>query len=819
MKKILFSLLAVLMVLSLVVTACGPTAEPTEAPKATEAAPEPTEEKAEPEATAAEEPTEAAPEEPTLEGTLNLWHSWKDNEIESLNEVIAAFQGMYPGVEFEVLFVPFDDLRGKYETAAATGGGPSVLIGASDWGPALFDAELIAEVANLTSEEFLRTINPAALGAVKYRNTLIGLPQTIKGVVMFRNTDIVADAPATYDDLIAAAQAATQGDIVGAYLEPGFFFSAAHLNGVGGLLMDEAGNPLFNDDKGVEWLNLFLKGQEAGIGGEYYSDNDVNLFKAGQAGIIIDGTWNMSGLAEAIGADKLSIDPWPTPLSGYVQTENVYMNANTEGADKEIAWAFMEFFLSAEAQAILAEPTKAGHIPAISGVESTDPLMAQAAEAFAGGTPFPVIPEMGAYWGPMETAILSVTDESADPVAALQQAYNSVTAAVAEIRGETPPEETVAGTINLWHSWKDNEIESLNEVIAAFQAKNPDVEFEVLFVPFDDLRGKYETAAATGGGPGVLIGAADWGPALFDAELVADVRGFTNAPFLAAINQAALGAVKYKGALVGLPETIKGVVMFRNSDIVADAPATWDDLIAATQAATQGDVVGAFLEPGFFFSAAHLDGIGGQLMSSDGDPLFNDEKGVEWLNLFLKAQEAGIGGEYYSDNDVNLFKAAKAGIIIDGTWNTASLAEAIGADKLVIDPWPNVGEEGHLSGYVQTENIYLNANAEGDDQMATWKFMEFFLSPEAQAILAEPTKAGHIPAISGVELSDPHMLQSVEAFALGAPFPVIPEMGAYWGPMETAILSVTDEGTDPAEALQTAYDAIVAAIEEIRGGQ
>jgi maltose-binding protein MalE len=238
MKRTLFSLLAVLMVLSLIVTACGPTAEPTTAPEPTEAAPEPTTEGATP------EPTAEVPEQPALAGTINLWHSWKENEIESLNEVIAAFQAMYPDVEFEVLFVPFDDLRGKYETAAATGGGPSVLIGAADWGPALYDAELIADVGDLTSEEFLRAINPAALGAVKYRNTLIGLPETIKGVVMFRNTDIITEAPATFDDLVAAAQAATTGDIVGANLERGFFFSAAHLNGVGGLLMDDAGNPL-----------------------------------------------------------------------------------------------------------------------------------------------------------------------------------------------------------------------------------------------------------------------------------------------------------------------------------------------------------------------------------------------------------------------------------------------------------------------------------------------------------------------------------------------------------------------------------------------
>jgi arabinogalactan oligomer/maltooligosaccharide transport system substrate-binding protein len=336
----------------------------------------------------------------------------------------------------------------------------------------------------------------------------------------------------------------------------------------------------------------------------------------------------------------------------------------------------------------------------------------------------------------------------------------------------------------------------------------------VLYVPFDDLRGKYETAVATGGGPTVLIGAADWGPALYDAELVADVTGLTTTPFLASINEAALGAVKYDGALVGLPQTIKGVVMFRNTDIIAEAPATFDDLVAAAQAATEGDVVGADLEYGFFFSAAHLNGIGGELMDRNGDPLFNDEKGVEWLNLLNSFKESGPT-EYYTDNDVNLFKAGQAGIVIDGTWNMTGLADAIGADNLAIDPWPTYGD-GHLSGYVQTENIYLSTNAEGDDQMASWAFMEFFLSPEAQAIL---TKAGHIPAAAGVEVTDPLMAQAVEAFAGGAAFPVIPEMGAYWGPMDTALQSVFDEGTDPAEALDQAFETITAAIEDIRGGQ
>jgi len=798
MSRKYWTYLVVLLIAAMLLSACRPAATPTPAEATATTAP-----------AATEAPTPAAPK--GVKGKITLWHAWKENEIASLNEVIAAFQAKNPDVQFEVLYVPFDDLRGKFETAAATGEGPTVLIGASDWGPAFYDAQLVADLKDLATTEFLRTINPAALGAVTYKEALIGLPQTLKGVVMFRNKAIIPEAPKTFDDLVAAAKAATKGDVVGANLERGFFFSAAHLNGLGGLLMNDKGDPLFNDEKGVEWLNLLKRFSEAGPT-EYYTDNDVNLFKAGKAGFIIDGSWNAASLAEAIGKDNLVVDPWPTPLSGYVQTENIYLSANVSGDDRDAAWAFMKFFLSPEAQAILADPTKAGHIPAVSGVEVTDPLTQQMIAAFAGGVPFPVIPEMGAYWGPMDTALKSVFDEGTDPAAALSRAYNDITAKIAEMRGQAPQAVKVKGKIILWHAWKENEIASLNEVIAAFQAKNPDVQFEVLYVPFDDLRGKFETAAATGEGPTVLIGASDWGPAFYDAQLVADVTPLSTSVFLATINEAALGAVKYKGALIGLPQTIKGVLLFRNKAIIPEAPKTFDDLVAAAKAATKGDVVGADLERGFFFSAGHLHGVGGALMNNQGDPLFNDEKGVEWLNLLKRFSEAGPT-EYYTDNDVNLFKAGKAGFIIDGSWNAASLAEAIGKDNLVVDPWPTP-----LSGYVQTENIYLSANVSGDDRDAAWAFMKFFLSPEAQAILADPTKAGHIPAVSGVEVTDPLTQQMIAAFAGGVPFPVIPEMGAYWGPMDTALKSVFDEGADPAAALQKAFDDITAKIKEIRGG-
>lgn len=794
MVKKLWLIISIMLIASMALAACGQQATPTEETAVEEEQP-----------VATEAPTE---EEMKLEGTVTLWHALTEGEIAGLNAAIEAFQAKYPDVQFDVLYVPFDDLRGKFETASATGGGPSMLIGAADWGPAFYNAELVADLGDMASLEFLQGINQAALGSVRYKEALVGLPFGLKGVVMYRNSSIIPEAPTSFDDLVAKAQAATQGDVVGADLEYGFFFSAAHLNALGGQLMSENGDPMFNDEKGVEWLNMLNSFKEAGPT-EYYTDNDVNLFKAGKAGIIIDGTWNLAGLVEAIGEENLSIDPWPTGMSGYVQNDNLYMSANVGGADKEATWAFMQYLLSPEAQQLIAE-NNTGFIPAALGVTVPDRLRQEAVKAFEGGTAFPVIPEMGAYWGPMDTALKSVFDEGVDPAFALGQAYNAITAAIAEIRGEEAPVPEVLGTVTLWHALTESEAPALNAVIAAFQDQYPGVQFDVLYVPFDDLRGKFETAAATGGGPTMIIGAADWGPALYDAELVADVSDMASTVFLSTINPAALGAVQYKDALIGLPYTLKGVVMYRNNSIIAEAPATFDDLVAAAQAATQGDVVGADLEYGFFFSAAHLNAMGGKLMEANGDPAFNNDKGVEWVNFLNSFKDAGPT-EYYTDNDVNLFKAGKAGIIIDGTWNVTGLAEAIGEENLSVDPWP-----AGMSGYVQTDNLYMSANAEGNDKSATWAFMKFMLSADAQAIFAKEN-SGFIPAVSGVEVADRLRQEIVAAFEGGTAFPVIPEMGAYWGPMDTALKSVFDEGADPAAALAQAEADILAKIAEIRG--
>jgi maltose-binding protein MalE len=365
--------------------------------------------------------------------TVTVWHSWNIAQAQVLEEVLAAYQRLFPDTYFDVLYLPYDDLLPTFQAAAYRGAGPSLLLAPAEWGPELYDKGMVATVNDLAIPAFLDRINPAALEGARYGGNLISLPHSIRdGVVMYRNRQIIPRAPATFNDLVSAAKTATRGGRVGAYLERGFYYSAGHLMGIGGRLMDESGNPAFNNQQGIDWLNLLVEFEQAGAV-SLNTNRDLDLFKAGRVGIIIDGTWNRDALVSAIGEENLYIDPWPTykdgHLSGFILTDNIYLTSRAAGNERYAALQFIGFMLAPEVQAVL---TRADHIPALKEVEVETEWMKQAMVAFAGGTPYPTHPNTRLYWDALETSMGYVFNKTALAEPALVQASDSIAARIRE---------------------------------------------------------------------------------------------------------------------------------------------------------------------------------------------------------------------------------------------------------------------------------------------------------------------------------------------------------------------------------------------------
>jgi hypothetical protein len=74
-----------------------------------------------------------------------------------------------------------------------------------------------------------------------------------------------------------------------------------------------------------------------------------------------------------------------------------------------------------------------------------------------------------------------------------------------------------------------------------------------------------------------------------------------------------------------------------------------------------------------------------------------------------------------------------------------------------------------------------------------------------------------IPAVSGVAITDPItgplIVQAMSALAGGATYPPVPQTTYYSLNLEIALRSIFMDGVQPAQALQTAEDAIIADLQ------
>lgn len=200
-------------------------------------------------------------------------------------------------------------------------------------------------------------------------------------------------------------------------------------------------------------------------------------------------------------------------------------------------------------------------------------------------------------------------------------------------------------------------------------------------------------------------------------------------------------------------------------------------------------------------------------MDEQGQPAFNSAEGLAWIDLLKQFESAGPTS-FQTDEDLTAFKEGKVGWLIDGTWNLPDLIETLGSEKLAIDPWPTYGP-GRMSGFVQSDNVYLSNKLDERQRITAWKFIEFLLSPTAQAQLGD---IGRIPSASGVNLTNPVtgslITQAMAALANGVPYPQSPYLSIYEAQINIALQSIF-QGSAPGAALQVAQEEILEEISSI----
>ncbi len=383
--------------------------------------------------------------------------------------------------------------------------------------------------------------------------------------------------------------------------------------------------------------------------------------------------------------------------------------------------------------------------------------------------------------------------------------------------GRVPVAAQDSGTVTLWHGWTGAEADTLNnQILPAWQAANPDIKINVLAVPFDQLKNKYQTEVATGGGPDLLIGPADWVGELAGADLIKPLDDLVTADELAAYVPSAVDALEYDGKLYGLPESIETVALYYNTDMVPTPPKSTAELeqMSADINAADSSKYGLALYSDFYHPAGYLFGWGGQIFDENNHSAFGSPETVSFLNWIKDlTSKPGI----YQQNDdasiSSLFKEGKAGMVINGPWALGDYQAALGADKVGVAELPVISENNDAPAkpFLGVKHIMLNSNDSDDQAALAMKFAQFFTGAEVGKILAD--SAGHLPANIGVDVSDNPIASAFVAQAANStPIPTIPEMGQVWTPAQDMISKVISGDATAeeasAEAVKTINDAI-----------
>jgi arabinogalactan oligomer/maltooligosaccharide transport system substrate-binding protein len=381
MNKKLLVLISVLMITAFALAACAkPTAAPTAAPVKTEA----------PMETAA--PTEApAPVEVTF------WHAYGTGSAEELalakNLEQAAID--LPNIKINVLQVPFGDIFNKYRTDVAAGSGPDMFIAPNDDLGNDARAGLIADITAL-AEGKLDGVNQLGIDGMSLEGVLYGIPETLKAVAFWYNTELLPTPPATTDELLALMEGGTQVAIsYGCYHHYGFF------GAFGGKIFDDSWNVVSDQGTGVtdamDYLNKLYQISKANSWSKNDSDG-LAPFSEGKAVAITNGNWAMGDYKTALG-DKLAVAALPagpggpaTPLLG---VDGFYFNPNS--MVQEAALEVALYLSNAKSQLVMMN--EAGHVPVRTDVEITDPLIQSLVDAFnVGATIRPQVTQLGLYW-------------------------------------------------------------------------------------------------------------------------------------------------------------------------------------------------------------------------------------------------------------------------------------------------------------------------------------------------------------------------------------------------------------------------------------
>lgn len=322
---------------------------------------------------------------------IEYWQYFYEARVKAIDILIEKFEAANPDITVKHTTFPYADYRTKVAAAIPAGQGPDVVQLFYGWLNDYVEAKLITPLPTdafppaMIEKEFFPMVQ-----AMKKDGAYMALPTAVRSLALFYNTRLFEEAgienpPATLDELIEVAKKLTKTDAAGNITQVGITtgMNAQDHHWWREVLTRQFGaNPYvddyqtvnYNDAAGaaaLQWyseLETLHKVTQAG-----FMDEGQAAFKAGRAGMHIDGSFRIGALKSTRGL-KWGVAELPANADGMKSNYSSYwvngITSKAEGEKREAALKFLAFVTSDEAMQIWLDTV--GELPAKPSAGLTD---------------------------------------------------------------------------------------------------------------------------------------------------------------------------------------------------------------------------------------------------------------------------------------------------------------------------------------------------------------------------------------------------------------------------------------------------------------
>lgn len=298
--------------------------------------------------------------------------------VETMQEIADKYMAENPNVKLELEFVAYEALHDKISTSmATTPPAYDVMLIDDIWYAEFSNAGYLYDVTDKITEEMKTGIFPSGWEITTVQSKVYGLPFGIDGKYFYYNEKLLKEAgfdapPKTWEEMDEMSKVIKEKGIVEypmvwswAQAETAVCDLVTLLYGNGGAFVDDAGNPTFNNQAGVEVVDWMVKTLDEGTtnpASVSYLEEDVrNVFSQGKAVFAINWGYmfQLSNFdpaeSQVNGQVNMALMPvFQKGLDAGIQTATINgsmgWSVAANSVSKDAAWEFVKYLTSKPVQ-------------------------------------------------------------------------------------------------------------------------------------------------------------------------------------------------------------------------------------------------------------------------------------------------------------------------------------------------------------------------------------------------------------------------------------------------------------------------------------